>query len=256
MKNQETNEIPIEPIGSYFELDDQGYVINPASLDKIQEKWRPVIDDIIEGYKKHLGDHLKNVYIRGSVAKGKAIDMISDIDTFCCVNVPKDTIDTSWTKDLQNEIEEKYKFVEGVELDIRNLSKMSSQGILLNQSVCVYGESLPVPKMKPGKEMMLHLPYLEERLSLVAEKLDEADSEQKIKWRCIWFMKDMLRSGFELTMERSQRYTRDLYPCYAGFSEYYPDKEPLMREILRLALNPTGNKDEIYKIRDAFVLGL
>jgi uncharacterized protein len=57
-----------------------------------------------------------------------------------------------------------------------------------------------------------------------------------------------LRSGFELTMNRSKRYTRDLYRCYETFAEYYPEKEPEMREVLCLALNPITNKEKLYEL--------
>lgn len=247
------NNIEIEPKGSYFEIDKDGFLINPASLDKIQEKWKPVVSEIINAYKDHLGDHLKSVYLRGSVAKGQAVEYISDVDTFCFVDVPVEEIDTLWEKSVRNEIEKKFEFIEGVEFGFRTFANAYSKGILLNQAVCVYGESVATPKMKPDKQMMLHLPYLDERLGLVNAKIETANSEEKIKSVCIWFMKDMLRSGFELTMERSNRYTRDLYPCYKGFSEYYPDREAQMREILHFALNPTVDKEIIRRIRDEFV---
>jgi len=65
-------------------------------------------------------------------------------------------------------------------------------------------------------------------------------------------MKGLLRVGFELTMERSQKYTRDLYRCYETFAEYYPEKEPEMREVLDLALNPTADKEKMKQIMENF----
>ncbi|MEZ4103239.1 MAG: hypothetical protein R3B55_01620 [Candidatus Paceibacterota bacterium] len=74
--------------------------------------------------------------------------------------------------------------------------------------------------------------------------------EEDIKNKCVWLMKNILRSGFEITMERSKRYTRDLYLCYKDFSEYYPEKEKIMREVLDLALNPISDKEKILEIKD------
>ena len=64
MKSQPKNKIEIKPMGSYFEVDEDGFLKNPASLDKVQEKWRPVLDDVVVVYKKHFGDKLINVYVR------------------------------------------------------------------------------------------------------------------------------------------------------------------------------------------------
>lgn len=71
--------INIQPTGSYFEVDRKGYLVNPASKDKLQDEWKPAIDDVVEAYKENFGENLKSVYIRGSVAKGKAIEYVSDI---------------------------------------------------------------------------------------------------------------------------------------------------------------------------------
>jgi hypothetical protein len=44
-----------------------------------------------------------------------------------------------------------------------------------------------------------------------------------------------------------------LYLCYKDFSEYYPEKQELMLEVLQYALNPTSDKNKIIEIRNAFV---
>jgi len=244
------NKIEIEPKGSYFQIDENGFLINPTSLEKIQEEWKPVVDDIVEAYKSHFGEKLKNVYIRGSVAKGEAIKNISDVDSFSYIDLPRDSIDTEWKEEARSKIEKKYPFIEGAELMCRPFAIAHMNIVFLNQSVCVYGESIAVPKVKPGKDMMFHIPNLESRAVLLEEKFQKADSEESIKSACVWFAKDMLRTGFELTMERSQKYTRDLYRCYETFAEYYPEKEPEMREVLDLALNPTADKKKIKEIMD------
>jgi hypothetical protein len=254
MENPNLNkeEIEIKPTGSYLELDSEGYVINPASLEKIQEEWKPVVNELIETYKGHWGEKLKNVYIRGSVAKGEAVKGVSDIDSFCYVDLPKDSITTDWEEEAEGKVEEKFPFIEGAELMSRPLAIGPMNVILLNQSVCVYGDPIEVRKVKPGKDMMMHIPNLNKRIELLQGKLDTAESKESIKSACVWFAKDMLRTGFELTMERSQKYTRDLYLCYKTFAEYYPEKESQMREMLHYALNPTDDKEKIEKLRNDF----
>ncbi len=247
-KSSTEKKIEIKPTGSYFNIDKDGFVINPASAEKIQEEWKPVIEDVIDSYKKLYKDKLKNVYIRGSVAKGEAVLDISDIDAFAYVDANRQDLPSA--REERRLIVEKYPFIASVEMGISPLSEIPLDTIILNQSLCVYGEPIEVPKLKPGKEMAIHSPSFHNRFTKFENFLNKEDSEEEIKKDCVWFMKGLLRVGFEITMERSGRYTRDLYRCYETFAEYYPEKEVEMKEVLTLALNPTSDKRNIKKIMD------
>ena len=61
-------------------------------------------------------------------------------------------------------------------------------------------------------------------------------------------MKRILRTAFELVMEKEESFTRDLYPCYELFSKNYPEKEKEMKEVLFLAINNTDDKEKILEI--------
>ena len=245
------NKIKIQPRGSYFQTDENGFLINPASAEKVQEKWKPLIDDIIEAYKNKYGEKLKNVYIRGSGAKGEAVEGVSDIDTFAYVDLSKEELrENNINQDTLKHIEEKYDFVAEVEMGGFPLSDISNDYIILNQSLCVYGEPISIPKLKAGKEMAIHSPTFHNRFKWFEKFLEKEESEEELKKDCVWLMKGLLRVGFELTMERSQKYTRDLYRCYETFSEYYPEKEPEMREVLDLVLNPIPDKKKMKEIMD------
>ena len=243
------NKIKIKPTGSYFEVDEDGYLINPASLDKVQEKWKPVLDDVVEVYKKHFGDKLINVYVRGSVPKGQAVEGVSDLDSFAYVDLKDEEIENGWQSESRKELKEKYPFVEDFEIHAESLPE--NPGFIISQSLCLYGKEIEVEKRRPGNDMILHIAN-DERYENAEKWFREVDlsSEEKIKNKCVWLMKNVLRSGFEITMERSKRYTRDLYLCYKDFSEYYPDKEPLMREVLDLALNPVSDIEKILEVKN------
>lgn len=246
MKKINENKIEISPKGSYFETDKEGFLINPTSTEKLQENWKPAIEGLVEACKEHYGEKLKNVYIRGSVAKGEAVENISDLDSFLYVEIEENEINYDWADKVENEISGKYPFINGVEIAIETVQKSEKDYILLNQSLCVYGTPVEIPKLKPGKEMAIHAPAIKNRIEKSLSFLEKEENENKIKNHCVWAMKGILRTGFEITMERSKKYTRDLYKCYETFSEYYPEKEPDMRNVLDLALNPTSNK-EIFK---------
>lgn len=251
------NKIEIKPKGSYFDVDENGFVINPANIEKIQLEWKPVIDDVVESYKQTYGENLKNVYIRVSVAKGEAVRGISDIDTFAYVDLPKEETKKDTLKELRDKLEAKYDFTDGIEMGAYPMSEIENDTIILNQSACVHGEPISIPKMKVGRETAIHSPTFHNRFKWFKKFLQKDESEEETKKGCVWLMKGLLRVGFEITMERSQKYTRDLYRCYETFAEYYPEKEAEMREVLDLALNPIADKNKMKEIMEnigAFLL--
>lgn len=249
-----SKEVKIQEIGAYFHIDQDGYLINPASIEKIQEEWKPLVEDIVSVYQQRLGDALHSVYIRGSVVKGGAIKGISDVDTFAYANLLREEIKTDWLDTAEKEVLNKYPFAQGIEFSIDPVTAAHEDRLMLMQSACIFGTDLTstMPKLKPGKNMVVHALTLEKRYQWLRDKLETLEDEEELRKGCLWLMKLFLRTGFELTMERSKTYTRDLYPCYKTFSEYYPEKESEMREVLKLALNPVADKEKLLFMMDGF----
>lgn len=246
----------VKPIGSFLQTDADGFIVNTTSPEKIQSAWLPAVEMVRDAYKQHFGEHLHSVYIRGSVAKGEAIDNISDIDSFAVVTLPHDDIDTSWSKDLEEEITKKLPFVVGVEIGAIPLEELidhrGDQVMIKTQSICIYGKNLAdeLPPLKPGMDTAQHIRGIEREIDKTKEWLQEEHTDEEVKRRCTWIMKRIVRSGFELVMERSHTYTRDLYPCYVGFSEYYPEKKEEMYKALKLAIDPISDKKNILVVLD------
>jgi len=242
------NETEIKPLGSYMDIDEEGYIVNPTSLEKIQEKWLAPLKETKEEYIARFGPALHSLYIRGSVPKGKAIDDISDLDTFAVVNLKEEEIDISWWRELNEKIKQKYPFVEGVEIvaiPLDEFEKSRGDKIMVKtQSLCLHGINLAdtIPSYRVGFETTQHIQSIGKKVGDTLTWLQEDKSEEKIVKKCGWIMKQLLRSASELVMERSGKYTRDLYPCYEIFSEFYPGKKDEMYKVLELAIYPTKDK--------------
>lgn len=252
----------IRNIGGYLDIDEAGFIVKKASPDAFQQAWKPVIADAVEAYKEHFGKHLVAAYVRGSAAKGEAIDGLSDLDTIAIVDLPPEHIDTSWKTAFNAAMAERYPFVEGVEILAITpaQAKDPNRGhriMLKTQSACVFGLDISdsLPPIRIGKDAAQHAP------SLVAELEDAivffgqhwGTDDAADRRRCSWAMKRILRTGFELVMERERKYTRDLYPCFEGFSRHYPEMRPLMRETLERAINPTADLDTVLRILRAWL---
>ena len=249
-------ELQIKQSGSYFDIDEDGFLINPTGLDRIQPRWLPIVDRVAKAYQEVYGDALTHVFIRGSVAKGMAIEDLSDIDSFCLINVANIPDVGEEFRILDNHIRVEFPFCEGVEFQTYCESDLPLDDSLIIQSLCIFGDVPFAPKIKPGKAMIRNATGVFPRMQRSEEKgivLHQSGTPESIQAQCVWLMKEILRVGVELTYERSGRFTRDLYLCWKDFSEYYPAHDDSMRYVLYLALNPTTSMDKIDVVRNELV---
>jgi len=243
--------IKITEMGTYLYPDSNGYIQKVVHTGLIQEKWKPVVDATIQFYQEQLRDDLLSVYIRGSVAKGGAVESVSDVDSMF-ISKTVSEISKPAKQAFHEIVETKFPFVNGVEIYGRPLPRLGElwtpkkrsihHEMIKTQAICVWGKDFS-DEIEPFRlpEMFAHVYGIEKELNEALSEL-AASSEfvpEEVKSYCTWIMKRLLRTGFEIVMIREQKWTRDLYLCYQSFSKHYPKKEPLMRRVLDLALNPS-----------------
>lgn len=249
MEQHKENHIQIKPMGSFFEVDSEGFLVNPASMEKIQEAWRPVLDEYIKSCQKMYGKDLVSVYVRGSVAKGEAIEGISDFDAFVVLKDKHSNVFEETELEERIRLQSMFPFVNGFEFGVFSESGIQEEGVLLNQSLHLFGEELQAPKIKLSKDLVLHAQDFESRHNKLVSFLDEKNpSQERIRDRVEWFGKGVLRTGLEILIGQSGKYSRDLYPCYEVFAQYYPEKEPQMRAVLDLVLNPNTTLEKAQEV--------
>lgn len=182
------------------------------------------------------------------------MDNLSDIDTFAIVDLNEEGVDVTWWRELNHRIRERYPFVEGVEvvaIPLKKIDQFPGDKIMIKtQSICLYGTDLSetISPYKPGLDTVQHAQGISKEITNTIAWLQEDKSEEKVKNKCAWIMKRIIRSGCELVMERSGKYTRDLYPCYEVFSDFYPEKKDEMYEVLNLSISPTSDNQIILRV--------
>ncbi len=247
----------IRNLGGYLSVDAGGFIINKASVDLIQEKWKPVVNEAVEAYRSHFDDNLIGIFVRGSVARGEAIDHLSDLDTIAVVHSVEETIVTPWAEDFNKWTIVRYPFVQKVEIlavtpEWAGDPKRALRIMLKTQSVCVFGEDISsgISPIKLGRDACQHFQSLQSEITDTINffKYHWGSGVVQNQNRCSWIMKRILRTGFELVMEREQKYTRDLYPCFESFAHYYPEKRDPMYTTLELAINPTDKSDAVISL--------
>ncbi|QDP41174.1 nucleotidyltransferase [Radiobacillus deserti] len=239
----------IKNIGRFCSTDTNGFLINDSSKKNIKTEFYNLVEDVIEGYRKHLGSDLHSVYIRGSIPRGLGIKGVSDLDTIAITNKKISRMELTWVDKTERELNIKYPDVNGVEFsfyclkDILETSHFSIIPFMIKtHSVCVYGEnvSLQLPDYKADKTVGNdHLVNLKKQIQQAKDDLEGNEDKEDILDCCGWIMKIIVRAGLALVIEKENKYTRDLYPAYRLFSKHYPEQELNMKKAVHYAINPT-----------------
>lgn len=235
----------IRAIGDFYHQDANGFVLNRCSRDNIGSEWLPLIEEVADAMEGEWGKKLIGVYLRGSVPAGTAVAGISDLDAFGLLEWQAEDEFIRWkapsgllTKAAA--LQKKYPFATAIEMMGAHYDtdfpgrNPSLKMVLKTQSLCVRGRDLAatIPGYRPGREMMIQSRWFAEDLSRFRERKDPDHAEIR------GFMKTLIRTGFELVMEREGRYATDLYPCLQAFARHEQHFAREMELALRIFLRP------------------
>ena len=239
----------LKRIGTYLSTDEQGFLQSRADAANITGPWLAAVEAVKSAYLGHWPTDIHSVYVRGSVAKGLAVEGTSDIDSFAVLKpgyeqeLSYEAI-KAWAEAVEKAVREDFSFVTGVEFSLELFEWAQDRGnvyalILKTEAVCVYGENLAdrIAPYKPGSEMAFQTKYFRSHLeTFLAEYPEEPEAEKSEFLN--WMLRRFLRLGMELVMVEEQRFTRDLYLCCESFAKHYPEKKLEMYRALELAINP------------------
>ena len=242
----------IEPrrIGRFLATDSLGYVQPDVAIDLIGSVWSPLVDFVVGALMKRNG--VRAVYLRGSIPRGLAIENFSDADFIYFSDTDFERADSI--------VEEtaKANFPIVSELKLFRLDRAIFDKIhhpqrrpyfhmlIKTQSLLLAGDDIAkhIEPFKIGPEMVSHVFALENEfaksqqwlLNLPASIPNEQKNSIEPSVRR-WISKRIVRSGFEVTMNRTDRFTRDLYLCYEQFLMFYPEHAKQMYQVLVNCLN-------------------
>lgn len=204
-----------------------------------------------------MAEQLHSIFIRGSIPRGAAVVGISDVDMFAIVK-DSDRVSRHWIDELGQVIERMYQFRPQLDLELYGLDDVATNPrlrmVMKTQSLCLYGDDLraSIRSFKPGPDMMLAVYWLRHDIEDSLHELERATGEQEIRSICRRVTKVILRCGFEIVMEKEQRYTNSLYYCYRSFSRHYPQHEPSMRACPDMFLDPVPEKGRLTELLQSF----
>jgi hypothetical protein len=246
--------IEIINTGGYISTDKNGFLLPRVDRDSIHKKWRPAVDDFLVFIQDFCKESVHSIYLRGSVAAGCAIEGISDVDFFLVVNSALIDAEKKKIYKQADQINQRYPFITRFDVGFYTqdeILRKSERALIKLTSVCLYGENITecIKDLKPGKDVAVQIPTLEAEIRETANEIMLGKyNKETARIMCVWMMKRIVRSGFELTSARTQNFTRDLYKCWENFSYFYPEKREEMYEALNLAINPTHDTGKILKV--------
>ncbi|MFK3961508.1 nucleotidyltransferase [Guptibacillus hwajinpoensis] len=246
----------IKQIGSFYQVDHEGYLVNDTSWEKINKNYRNAIDRAVEILT--IAMPLSSIYLRGSVPKGKGIEGVSDLDLI----VLTENLNEQVAELLNQKLADEFPWLNGCEISFHSAKELGGFNsfsiipfMLKTSSLCVYGKDVAkaIPGFKPDRALANdHLIQLENHIVQAKSELVGNEDIEDIADCCGWIMKIIVRSGLALVMEKDPMYTRDLYPAYKLFSNFYPHKESYMKQALTYAVFPTSSREEITHFLDQY----
>ncbi len=258
----------ILPWGKLLATDAAGFILNDCHQDKILPPWTRLVAELRETCLQVWSTRLQRLYLRGSVPRGLAIPQVSDLDSFAILTGTITETDLNLSRNLARELKKRYLFCKKVELILLGWEEIYESnsvwpGIIQTKSLKIAGDDRPLnlPEFKPGVALINYAYTWETDLAQTLEILVKLSPHHlnfsaAVKKQCAWIARRMIRTGFELVMERDQSYTPDLYYCCERFSAYFPEQEAAMKKALELAIIPSANRPGLIVFLRSFGLWL
>jgi predicted nucleotidyltransferase len=238
---------PILPIGKWHPINEKNEIGN-NTISEIQSEYQPVVEKTIEIIINHLKDNLDSIYLRGSVAKGYAQPIISDIDFIVITKNKNSTEEESLQKILDELIATHFQWIQRIEILFYELTKISriNEFWLKVHSSFLYGTNR-LDAIKPFKITDIEAKAHSNELKSSMEKfINDIKSGKKRSFS--WAFKRIIRTGFETVMIIENCYSRDLYLNYEVFAKHFPEKKEAMYKALDFVVNPNDNLIENLEI--------
>ncbi len=230
-------------VGRFLAVDELGYVQPDVAIDRIGSNWKLLVEFVTRRLIERHG--VRSVYIRGSIPRGLAIEYVSDADFIYFSESDFDAADA----ELEQAAKAAFSFLNGLELS--RLGRVQFDKVhhpqqrpyfhMLLKTQCLFlsGDDVArdIAPFKIGPDMVSHVFSLANEFSKISRGLERGQDKNAARSAQQWISKRIVRSGFEVTMDRSDRFTRDLYLCYEQFEQFYPDRSGQMYQVLVNCLN-------------------
>ncbi|WP_216831508.1 nucleotidyltransferase domain-containing protein [Alkalihalobacterium elongatum] len=240
-----------------YGLDANGFIVSDVSIDKIDNAYVPCIRESVERLRTLFHQQLHSVYVYGSVARGEAVAIKSDLDLIALFVGKLSSVKLAELKNLAQELTQKYRaLVRDVGIAVAyydytvDPSNYYENAFLKELCVCVYGEDLG-ERFGPYKltpEIAIRFNGdIGEALARTLNRLEKASKEEFITYSQ-GFARKLIRTYYSMVMVRSQIWTTRLQEQSEVFIEHFPDKKSIVCTLLNWINEPPTDCKAVYEL--------
>ncbi len=243
-------------------LDNEGHIRTDVSLSKITERFAPLVKTVQDEVVNAFEQKLHSVYIYGSVARGNAVPLTSDLDILIVYTNDLSPQCRASIAQLERDLSERFRadlrevgLVATSLLEIFDGDNQVGWGCFIkHMCACLTGEDLGTrfPAFKPtravGYGLNGDLSQEIEKSRLEMLKTSATTQSRAIKS----IARKMVRSAFCIVIEETNCWTTNLTECSRIFSTCYPEHQTEIQYILEISNGAPVNCDEFLDILNGF----
>lgn len=236
----------------------------PNSLSSLvaQPQYADVVQDLLACLKAGLKDNLHSVYIYGSVAQGRAIPGVSNLDVVVVTRQSFSDSRTSLFNSINWRFQKEFPFVRGISIrtalvkQVASLDALFTWGFLLKQCCMnVYGENLAecfgeyIPSWEISKQWNMDI--AESAINLRSE-IAQATTEDQMLMAQRQMAKKLLRAAYGLVLHKHKKWIDEPKECGLQFLNYFPKRQQTVERLGILLGNRVIPKRSVVGILDEF----
>lgn len=250
-------EIEMAILRAGYGLDPNGFIVSDVSIDKIDNVYVPCIRESVERLRNLFHQQLHSVYVYGSVARGEAVAIKSDLDLIAMFDGKLSSVMLAELKKLAGELSQKYRsLVREVGIAVvyydytLDSSNYYENAFLKEICVCVYGEDLG-DRFGPYKltsEIAIRFNGdIGEALIRTLNRLEKA-SDKDFKIYSQNFARKLIRTYYSMVMVRSHIWSTRLHEQSEVVIQYFPEKESIIGTLLNWIDEPPTDHGAVYEL--------
>ncbi|AZN41210.1 nucleotidyltransferase domain-containing protein [Paenibacillus albus] len=240
-----------------YGLDLNGFIVSDVGLEKIADPYLPCIKETVENLIKLYPRQLHSVYVYGSVARGEAVAVKSDLDILAMFHEALSADEIAAIKDLSMKLSHEYaSLVREVGIAVGScdyafaLENYYEQAFLKELCVCVHGDDIRHrfgPYKLTSDIAISFNGDIAEVFTRTITRLEQATDEEFRTITTI-FPRKLIRTYYSMLMQQSQIWTTRLNEQAEVIIRFYNEKEATVRTLLQWIEEPPLERDTVLEL--------
>ncbi|KMK76975.1 nucleotidyltransferase domain-containing protein [Alkalihalobacillus pseudalcaliphilus] len=237
-----------------YGLDEHGFIVSDVSVEKIATEYEGCIRNTIKNLHLLFPTGLHSIYVYGSVARGDAVALKSDLDVLVIFHQPLDYTQIAQVKELGKELSSIYKSlvrdvgIAVVHYDyVINPSTYYEQAFISELCVCVDGIDIrkQFGPYKLTADIAIHFNGdIGEVYERAMKRFEQANSEER-PLLIQNFSRKLIRTFYSMVMARAQIWTTKLQEQAEVFISFFGNKKEVVQILLRWVEEPTSEWEKV-----------